>query len=83
MSGTLVLTCEQCGMQWERPRLGGPSPRVCPVCQYTATPHRDLPDYDVAKKITTYRSAIELAKACLRTHRYDEALAALTEVDRP
>lgn len=77
-----VLTCERCGMQWQRPSLGGTPSKICPECRY-GPPARPLPDLDLAKRICDYRAAIELAKACLRTHRTDEALTALEQVDQP
>ncbi|GAC1528975.1 MAG: hypothetical protein NVS3B1_20420 [Marmoricola sp.] len=87
-----MLTCVQCGMQWERPRRSGARPTRCPDCaaarrekrptglSYNKRLDTTAPGYRLALAVTNYRLAIEEATAALRLGRIREALIALERV---
>lgn len=84
-----ILDCRRCGMQWERPKIGGNKPHYCPDCaravgSLTSTartqPRRELGDYNMAAQLVAYRLAIEIAASALRMGNPRVALAALEDV---
>lgn len=84
-----TLTCETCGMDWQRPRVRGQQPRRCPPC---AANHGQLKakrldtntaGYRLTLAVTNYRLAIEEATAALLLGKNAEALEALRRVQAP
>lgn len=82
---TETLRCHACQASFVRQKAPGTKPRRCPGCKTknAAVPDRpgpkpfQGPTYGLAKKVTDYRLAIEIARSGIRLGRYAEALAAL------
>lgn len=94
-----TLMCQRCGFWWERARVPGPKPAVCPDCATVPAPRGERlrqwdgvsvtsPAYQVAAAAVRYRIAFELIGSLLRlSHctcpRCLAVLAVLDQVEAP
>jgi hypothetical protein len=80
-----TLSCARCGSDWQREPVKGRPPKDCPDCATLPAHERltiDVRELDpvgvqIARSITNYRLAIELARSAIRIGKVSEALAAL------